>query len=78
MRLRKLIVLGALVAFVGGMSSCSKKSDNANMDSTTAPAPATAPATPPPPPPAPAMDSTKMMDSSKKMGGDAMKKDMKK
>ena len=52
MRLRKLIVLGALVAFVGGISSCSKKTDNATTDTTTAP-PATAPATPPPPPPPP-------------------------
>jgi hypothetical protein len=77
MRLRKLIVLGALALFVGGMSSCSKKSDNANMDSTTTAPAAPAPTPAPPPPPA---DTSKKMDTMMKQmpaGGD-MKKDMKK
>lgn len=58
MRLRKLILLGALVAFVGGISSCSKKTDNATTDTTMVPPapPAAAPAPPPPPP----MDSSSM------------------
>jgi hypothetical protein len=62
MRLRKLIVLGALVAFVGGMSSCAKKEENTMTDSTamtTTPTPTTAP---PPPPPAP--DTTVKVDTT--------------
>lgn len=51
MRLRKLIVLGALVAFTGGMMSCSKKTDTNMTDSAAMTAPAT-PTTAPPPPPA--------------------------
>ena len=80
MRLRKLIVLGALVAFVGGISSCSKKSDSTTTDSTTTTTTTTAPATPPPPPPPPppAMDSAKMMDSMKQAGMNKGMKDEKK
>jgi hypothetical protein len=64
MRLRKLIVLGALVAFVGGMTACSKKEENATTDTAMAP-PAAAPTTAPPPPPPPA--DTMKMDTAKKM-----------
>jgi hypothetical protein len=52
MRLRKLIVLGALVAFTGGMMSCSKKTDENMTDSTAVTAPEATPTTAPPPPPA--------------------------
>ena len=63
MRLRKLIVLGALALFVGGISSCSKKTDNATTDSTTTTTTTTTtPATPPPPP----MPDTSAMNSMKK------------
>ena len=58
MRLRKLIVLGALVAFTGGMMSCSKKTDTNMTDSSAMTAPATTTTAPPPPPPA-TMDTMK-------------------
>jgi hypothetical protein len=80
MRLRKLIVLGALALFVGGISSCSKKTDNATTDSTTTTTTTTttAPATPPPPP----MPDTSAMkkDTAQKAVSQeksAIKKDMK-
>jgi hypothetical protein len=78
MRLRKLIVLGALAIFVGGISSCSKKTDNATTDTTTVPT-ATAPATPPPPPPPPMPDTTVMKkDTVASPAMNADKKEMKK
>jgi hypothetical protein len=83
MRLRKLIVLGALALFVSGISSCSKKTDNATTDSTTTTTTTTAPATPPPPPPpAPdtsAMNSMKKDTAQKAVAQEktAIKKDMK-
>ncbi len=65
MRLRKLIVLGALVAFTGGMMSCSKKAETPAMDS-TAQTPPPPPATPAPQTPATADSNMKAVDSSKK------------
>ena len=73
MRLRKLIVLGALVAFVGGITACSKKSETTTTDSMSTTTTTTT-TTPPPPPPPPA--DTAKVDTSKKMGAD-VKKDTK-
>jgi hypothetical protein len=67
MRLRKLIVLGALALFVGGISSCSKKTDNAPTDSTTTTTTTTtAPTTPPPPPPDTSAMSAMKKDTAQK------------
>ena len=82
MRLRKLIVLGALVAFTGGMMSCAKKTENTGMDSTatTNTTTTTAPATPPPAPAMPPADTSMGMhkDTTAAMGGSMKKEETKK
>ncbi len=80
MRLRKFIVLGALVVFTSGMMSCAKKTDTNMTDTAATTMPATNTATPPPPPPPPPADTMmhNNMDTSMKTGSmKDMKKDVK-